>query len=144
MMLTLLLYPLRKRFRFASKLGALPKWFRWHMLLGILGPLTIIFHSTYHVYIPYIHPIGSPNAAVAMFSMLLVAGSGIFGRFFYTKIHHGLYGRMSTLERIAFESGKFGRFESRVQRRSRQSEKHWKIFVHASTAYARTIRLSGS
>ena len=97
MMLVLLLYPLRKRFRFASKMGALPKWFRWHMLLGILGPLTIIFHSTYHVYIPYIHPIGSPNAAVAMFSMLLVAGSGIFGRFFYTKIHHGLYGRMSTL-----------------------------------------------
>ncbi|WP_283745322.1 hypothetical protein [Sideroxydans sp. CL21] len=100
MMLTLLLYPLRKRLRFAGKLGALPKWFRWHMLLGILGPLTIIFHSTYHVYIPYIHPIGSPNAAVAMFSMLLVAGSGIFGRFFYTKIHHGLYGRMSTLSEL--------------------------------------------
>lgn len=100
MMLALLLYPLRKRFRFASKMGALPKWFKWHMLLGILGPLTIIFHSTYHVYIPYIHPIGSPNAAVAMFSMLLVAGSGIFGRFFYTKIHHGLYGRMSTLDEL--------------------------------------------
>jgi len=100
MMLVLLLYPLRKRLRFAGKLGALPKWFRWHMLLGILGPLTIIFHSTYHVYIPYIHPIGSPNAAVAMFSMLLVAGSGIFGRFFYTKIHHGLYGRMSTVKEL--------------------------------------------
>lgn len=100
MMLALLLYPLHKRFRFASKMGALPKWFKWHMLLGILGPLTIIFHSTYHVYIPYIHPIGSPNAAVAMFSMLLVAGSGIFGRFFYTKIHHGLYGRMSTLDEL--------------------------------------------
>ncbi len=100
MMLALLLYPLRKRFKFASKMGALPKWFRWHMLLGILGPLTIIFHSTYHVYIPYLHPIGSPNAAVAMFSMLLVAGSGIFGRFFYTKIHHGLYGRMSTLDEL--------------------------------------------
>lgn len=103
MMLALLLYPLRKRFRFASKMGALPKWFKWHMLLGILGPLTIIFHSTYHVYIPYIHPIGSPNAAVAMFSMLLVAGSGIFGRFFYTKIHHGLYGRMSTLDELRSE-----------------------------------------
>ena len=52
-------------------MGALPSWFKWHMVLGILGPLTIIFHSTYHVYIPYIHPTGSPNAAVAMLCMLL-------------------------------------------------------------------------
>lgn len=100
MMLTLLLYPLRKRIKFTSKMGALPAWFRWHRVLGILGPLTIIFHSTYHVYIPCVHPIGSPNAAVAMFSMLLVSGSGVFGRFFYTKIHHGLYGRLSTVSEL--------------------------------------------
>jgi hypothetical protein len=100
MMLILLLYPLRKRVKLFSKLGALPTWFRWHMVLGILGPLIIIFHSTYHVYIPYFHPIGSPNAAVAMLCMLLVSGSGTFGRFFYTKIHHGLYGRQATVREL--------------------------------------------
>ena len=100
MMLVLLLYPLRKRVKAFSKLGSLPTWFRWHMVLGILGPLTIIFHSTYHVYIPFIHPNGSPNAAVAMLCMLLVSGSGTFGRFFYTKIHHGLYGRQATVREL--------------------------------------------
>ena len=103
MMLVLLLYPLRKRVRYLQNWGPLPIWFRWHMVLGILGPLTIIFHSTYHVYIPYLHPTGSPNAAVAMFSMLIVSASGTFGRFFYTKIHHGLYGRLATVNEIRTE-----------------------------------------
>jgi len=34
MMLTLLLYPLRKRIKFTSKMGALPTWFRWHRCWG--------------------------------------------------------------------------------------------------------------
>lgn len=97
MMLSLLLYPLRKRVKAMSKMGALSTWFKWHMVMGILGPLAIIFHSTYHVYIPYFHPIGSPNSAVAMLTMLIVSASGVFGRFFYTKIHHGLYGRLATV-----------------------------------------------
>jgi hypothetical protein len=100
MMLVLLLYPLRKRVKFFENFGFLPSWFKWHMVLGILGPMTIIFHSTYHVYIPYIHPMGSPNAAVAMLCMLLVSASGTFGRFFYTKIHHGLYGRQTTVNEL--------------------------------------------
>lgn len=103
MMLILLLYPLRKRVKLFQKIGILPTWFKWHMVLGILGPLVIIFHSTYHVYIPFIHPTGSPNAAVAMLCMLLVSGSGTFGRLFYTKIHHGLYGRQATLKELQAE-----------------------------------------
>ncbi|MDP1633983.1 MAG: hypothetical protein Q8L69_04795, partial [Gallionellaceae bacterium] len=100
MMLALLLYPLRKRWKFLENFGFLPTWFKWHMVLGILGPLTILFHSTFHVYIPFIHPTGSINAAVAIYCMLLVSGSGTFGRFFYTKIHHGLYGRQATVNEI--------------------------------------------
>ena len=112
MMLVLLLYPLRKRVRFFEHWGPLPIWFRWHMVLGILGPLTIIFHSTYHVYIPYFHPSGSPNAAVAMLCMLIVSGSGTFGRFFYTKIHHGLYGRLATVNEIRAELDQSGDVKS--------------------------------
>jgi hypothetical protein len=59
------------------------------MVFGILGPALIMFHSTFHI--------GSVNAGVALICMLLVSGSGIFGRFFYTKIHHGLYGRQASL-----------------------------------------------
>lgn len=92
MMLTLLLYPLRKRARFMKKLGVLPNWFKLHMLFGILGPTLIMFHSTFHI--------GSINAGVALVCMMLVSGSGIFGRFFYTKIHHGLYGRQASLQEL--------------------------------------------
>jgi len=112
MLLILLLYPLRKRVKFFENFGFLPSWFRWHMVLGILGPMIIIFHSTYHVYIPYIHPMGSPNAAVAMLCMLLVSGSGTFGRFFYTKIHHGLYGRQTTVNELRAELEQTGDVKS--------------------------------
>lgn len=112
MMLVLLLYPLRKRVKFLDKVGLLPTWFKWHMVLGILGPLTIVFHSTYHVYIPFIHPTGSINAAVAMYCMLLVSGSGTFGRFFYTKIHHGLYGKQTTVNELRAEMEQTGDVKS--------------------------------
>lgn len=92
MMLTLFLYPLRKRARFMQKVGILPTWFKWHMIFGILGPALIMYHSTFHI--------GSVNAGVALVCMMLVSGSGIFGRFFYTKIHHGLYGRQASLQEI--------------------------------------------
>lgn len=112
MMFTLLLYPLRKRVKFFENFGFLPTWFKWHMIFGILGPLVIIFHSTYHVYIPFIHPTGSPNAAVAMLCMLLVSGSGTFGRFFYSKIHHGLYGRQATVNELRSGMEKSGDLKS--------------------------------
>lgn len=112
MMLALLLYPLRKRWRFLENFGFLPTWFKWHMVLGILGPLAIVFHSTFHVYIPYLHPTGSINAAVAMYCMLLVSGSGTFGRFFYTKIHHGLYGRQATVNELKAEMEQKGDVKS--------------------------------
>ncbi len=92
LLLTLLLYPLRKRIGFMKNLGILPTWFKWHMVLGILAPALIMFHSTFRI--------GSINAGVALICMLLVSGSGIFGRFFYTKIHNGLYGRQTSFKQM--------------------------------------------
>jgi hypothetical protein len=89
MMLTLLLYPLRKRLNFMSKMGPLKHWFRYHMALGIGGPLLIMFHSTFKI--------GSMNGRVALYSMLLVTFSGVVGRFVYRHIHRGLYGSKKTL-----------------------------------------------
>ncbi len=95
MMLTLLFYPVRKRIGFMRNWGILPKWFKWHMVFGVLGPALIMFHSTFFI--------GSVNAGVAMVCMLLVSGSGIFGRFFYTKIHNGLYGRNTSFQQLQEE-----------------------------------------
>lgn len=92
MMLGLLTYPVRKRLIALKETGPLRHWFRAHMVLGILGPLLILFHSTLQV--------GSLNAAVAFGCMLLVAGSGIVGRFIYRQIHHGLYGARATVQEL--------------------------------------------
>jgi hypothetical protein len=92
MLLTLLLYPLRKRVRMLRSFGLLPGWFKWHMVLGIVAPTIILFHATFQI--------KSVNAGVALICMFLVSGSGSFGRFFYSKIHHGLYGRQATVNEI--------------------------------------------
>lgn len=95
MMVAMLSYPLRKRMPFMQRWGPLKHWFRWHMILGIAGPTLVLFHSTFHL--------RSLNATVALVSMLIVVASGVIGRFVYTQIHHGLYGRRATLERVQQE-----------------------------------------
>jgi len=90
MMLVLLLYPLRKRIRALHFLGNTMHWFRVHMILGILGPLLVLFHSNFQL--------GSINSQVALYCMLLVAGSGVVGRDLYARIHRGLYGRKASLD----------------------------------------------
>jgi len=92
LMLVLLLYPLRKRIRFMQSWGSVKHWFRIHMLFGVIGPLLILFHTNFHL--------GSTNSNVALMCMLLVAGSGLIGRFLYTRIHFGLYGHRATLEEL--------------------------------------------
>lgn len=92
LMTLLLLYPLRKRWRWLQPLGALKHWFRFHMLAGIAGPLSVLYHSSFQV--------GSFNAAIALSSMLLVVASGVIGRFIYRKIHHGLFGSRATLKEL--------------------------------------------
>jgi hypothetical protein len=92
LILTLLLYPLRKRFKFLKILGQVRNWFRIHMILGVVGPLAVLYHSNFSL--------GSVNSTAAMFAMLLVAGSGLVGRFLYQKIHHGLFGRKASLKEL--------------------------------------------
>ena len=92
MMLLLLLYPLRKKARFMRNWGQTKHWFRTHMILGVIGPALIVFHSNFSI--------GSINSTVVLFTMLLVTGSGLVGRYIYTKIHYGLYGRQLTLKEL--------------------------------------------
>jgi hypothetical protein len=85
LMLLLLVYSLRKRWNWLGFLGSTPAWFRFHMVLGVLGPLCILYHSNFST--------GATNSNVALFAMLTVAGSGFIGRYFYAHVHYGLYGR---------------------------------------------------
>lgn len=88
-MLLLFSYPLRKRLRVAQAWGASKYWFAAHMVLGVAGPWLILLHSTFHI--------GSTNAAVALFSMVIVALSGVVGRFLYVRLHTDLRGEKASL-----------------------------------------------
>jgi len=94
-MLLLLLYPLRKRWRLLQRFGAVPSWFRVHMILGIVGPVCIALHCG-------MRP-GAANSRIALLAMLLVVASGIVGRYLYAQIHHGLYGSRATVVELSLE-----------------------------------------
>ncbi|MFQ5465994.1 MAG: pyridine nucleotide-disulfide oxidoreductase [Thermodesulfobacteriota bacterium] len=92
LMLLLLVYPLRKKARLMRNWGPVKHWFRAHMVLGVVGPVLVIFHANFRF--------GSLNSTVALVSTLLVAGSGFVGRHFHAKVHYGLYGRKMSLAEI--------------------------------------------
>ncbi|HSC94246.1 MAG TPA: hypothetical protein VLC73_04715 [Burkholderiales bacterium] len=107
-LLLVFLYPLRKRIRFLQSWGATKGWFALHMACGIGGPILILAHCSFQV--------SSINAGVALASLLLVAASGIVGRFIYTRIHHGLYGTRLTLAQLQAAVGvNAGNVSSRLQ-----------------------------
>jgi hypothetical protein len=91
-MLLLLIYPARKRMKALAFLGTTKNWFQAHMVLGIVGPVLVLFHSNFSL--------GATNSNVALACMLVVSGSGLFGRYFYTRIHHGLHGRRASLAEL--------------------------------------------
>ena len=89
LMLLLLPYALRKRLRCLQRVGTMRGWFLFHVAAGLLGPLLVLFHSTFRI--------GSFNGGVALASTLLVTFSGVIGRFLYRKVHRGLSGSRASL-----------------------------------------------
>lgn len=81
MMAILMIYPLRKRLTGATWMGSVGAWFRIHMLLGLLGPLVILYHARFTW--------AATNSGVALFALSVVVASGLFGRFLYVHIHRG-------------------------------------------------------
>lgn len=92
MMLLLMLYPLRKRFKTLAAIGSVKLWFRLHMMLGIAGPALVLIHSNFKLQ--------SLNATVATLAMLLVVTSGLVGRYLYARVHLGLYGRKAEAQAL--------------------------------------------
>lgn len=99
LMLIVLLYPLRKKLKIMRGLGSAPIWFRTHMVLGVLGPTLILFHANFKL--------GSLNSNIALISMLLVAMSGLVGRFIYKRIHMGLHGKKAQVQEILVDIAAF-------------------------------------
>ena len=85
-MLFILLYALRKRVRLLRRAGPMEAWYYFHLLGGVLGPLIIVFHTGF--------TIKSINSGVALFTMITIVLSGVFGRYIYTRIGYSLHRKL--------------------------------------------------
>lgn len=95
MMLLLVFYPSGKKSTLLRRMGLVKHWFRIHMILGLVGPVLILYHCNFSV--------DAINSTVALYSMLAVTISGIVGRYFYTRVHRGLYGKRANIEELREE-----------------------------------------
>ena len=91
MMTVMHLYSARKRIRALRGLGPLRNWLNGHILLGILGPLFVVLHSSFKV---------SGLIAISFWSMVAVALSGIFGRYLYLQIPRTRAGEEMSLAEV--------------------------------------------
>ena len=84
-------YMARKRFRFLSRLGVLKHWLEFHIFLCTLGPIMVLFHTSFKF---------GGIVAVSFWSMVAVVVSGVIGRVIYLQIPRTIEGREMSLNEL--------------------------------------------
>lgn len=84
-------YMLRKRVRRFSRLGILKYWLEFHIFLCTLGPIFILYHTSFKF---------GGLVAVSFWSMVAVVLSGVVGRYIYIQIPRTIEGREMNLNEI--------------------------------------------
>jgi len=85
------MYSLRKRVPFLSRLGRLRGWLQVHIFLCTLGPFLVVLHSSFKF---------GGIVSIALWSMLIVVASGVFGRYLYARIPKTIHGQFLSLRAI--------------------------------------------
>jgi len=91
MLLLLLGYSVRKRVRVLRRLGPLSRWLDVHIFLGLLGPVLVVLHSSFKV---------QGLVALSFWSMVVVALSGVVGRYLYLQIPRTRAGEAISLKEL--------------------------------------------
>lgn len=91
MILGVFLYMARKRYRIFSRLGILKHWLEFHIFLCTLGPILVLFHTSFKF---------GGIVAISFWSMVAVFLSGIIGRFIYIQIPRTIEGRELSLSEV--------------------------------------------
>jgi hypothetical protein len=109
----IIMYSTRKRVRALWNLGKLSVWLEVHIFLCLLGPVLVMYHTTFKA---------GGIAAISLWSMLSVAMSGIVGRFLYVLIPRTASGSEMTTNQIneQFDAQEKILLESEIGRDMRQ------------------------
>jgi len=85
------IYMLRKRWRVLARLGKLKHWLEFHIFLCTLGPILVLFHTSFKI---------GGLVSISFWSMVAVVVSGIIGRFIYIQIPRTIEGRELSLNEV--------------------------------------------
>jgi hypothetical protein len=96
MMVLMLLYSVRKRVGALRRLGSLGRWLDVHIFLGVFGPLLVVLHSSFKV---------QGLVALSFWSMVVVASSGVLGRYLYLQIPRTRAGEELALAELGAQDG---------------------------------------
>lgn len=117
-------YMLRKRNRAFFKLGILKHWLEFHIFLCTLGPILVLFHTSFKF---------GGIVAISFWSMVAVFLSGIAGRFIYIRIPRTIEGRELTLNEVRNLNA--GMEEASLERRIARLKKMQKLFTYWHVAH---------
>ena len=87
-------YSTRKRVRRLWNIGRLSLWLEFHIFLCLLGPILVVYHTTFKA---------GGIASITLWTMLSVVASGVIGRFLYVQIPRNMKGAELTEQEIAGE-----------------------------------------
>jgi len=89
--LGIILYMVRKRMRSLARFGVLKYWLEFHIFLCTLGPILVLYHTSFKF---------GGLVAISFWSMVAVFLSGIVGRFIYLQIPRTIEGRELSLSEV--------------------------------------------
>lgn len=90
-------YSLRRRLGVLAGAGKLSTWLQVHIFLCTLGPYLVLLHTTLKL---------GGIVSIAFWSMAIVVFSGVFGRYVYAQIPHGVEGNIRDLKDLAQEGAR--------------------------------------
>lgn len=84
-------YQARKYLRSLARIGVLKHWLEFHIFLCTLGPILVLFHTSFKF---------GGLVSISFWSMVAVVASGVAGRFIYLQIPRTIQGRELSLQEI--------------------------------------------
>jgi hypothetical protein len=106
LMITLgvIIYSSRKRMRSLANVGKIKYFLEFHIFLCLLGPILVVYHTTFKF---------GGLVAVSFWSMAAVVLSGIIGRYLYVQIPKGIQGNELTITQLQSENAKLAEMLSK-------------------------------
>jgi len=119
-------YMIRKRMRSLSRIGLLKYWLEFHIFLCTMGPIMVLYHTSFKV---------GGIVAVSFWSMVAVFLSGIVGRFIYIQIPRTIEGRELSLNEVRNLEGDHYKDQKSLERRIKRLARMQELFRYWHVAH---------